>query len=184
MGGRVGTTVSALTGVTRGTRIKLLTLWLSSELVNLPRMPSFRKGTFGSVWPLISLERGPEKPDFDSFPPKLESSGLSLGDKRCSPEIVRSSTSVVDDFDRYMRVTHHPSALLEPKASGYQEVVVGHGDAQWRLDVISCGHLSPLPRLTRRAGFSWDNEFYVGLTTPESTPRFSGATVALQGVVL
>ncbi|MCY4353772.1 MAG: hypothetical protein OXC09_03165 [Truepera sp.] len=162
----------------------MLTLWLSSELVNLPRMPSFRKGTFGSVWPLISLERGPEKPDFDSFPPKLESSGLSLGDKRCSPEIVRSSTSVVDDFDRYMRVTHHPSALLEPKASGYQEVVVGHGDAQWRLDVISCGHLSPLPRLTRRAGFSWDNEFYVGLTTPESTPRFSGATVALQGVVL
>ncbi len=147
-------------------------------------MPSFREGTFGSVWPLISLERGPEKPDFGSFPPKLESSGLSLGDKRCSPEIVRSSTSVVDDSDRYMRVTHHPSALLEPKASGYRGVIVGHGNAQWRPDVISCGHLSPLPRLTRRAGFSWDNEFYVGLTTPESTPRFSRATGALQGVVL
>lgn len=183
MGRRVGTTVSALTGVTRGTRIKLLTLWLSSELVDLPRMPSFQD-TFGSVWPLISLECGPEQPDFGSFPPKLESLGLSLGDKRCSPEIVRSSTSVVDDSDRYMGVTHHPSALLESKASGYQEVVIEHGNAQWRLDVISCGHLSPLPRLTRRAGFGWDNEFYVGLTTSESAPRFSRATVALQEVVL
>jgi hypothetical protein len=91
---------------------------------------------------------------------------------------------VADDSDRYMRVTHHPSALLESKAPGYQEVVVEHGNAQWRLDVISCGHLSPLLRLTRRAGFSWDNEFYVGLTFPESAPRFSRATVALQGVVL
>ena len=148
-------------------------------------MLGFHKGTFGPVWPLISLERGPEKPDFGSFPPKLESLGLSLGDKRCSPEIVRSSTSVVDDSDRHMRVTRHPAALLEFKASGYREVVVEHGgNAQWRLDIIPCGHLSPLPRLTRLAGFGWDNEFYIGLTTPESAPRFSRVTVALQEVVL